>query len=157
MFRMQAFSKVLRLVELLLIVFSVWSCTQERDPDVGQADKRTVVSLHLGIKTQMSSGCSSCELVNKYKWNFLYRIFGGKEDIEFVVYCSDENKREVEQYLLYDVLILVDKSPETDELVVCHGRKTMFQKAGVLDMFSVRQITELLMDSALENGQPLRK
>ncbi|HEK85203.1 MAG TPA: hypothetical protein ENO29_02440 [Candidatus Aminicenantes bacterium] len=95
--------------------------------------------------------------MNKYQWNFLYRIFSGKEDIEFVVYCSDENKREVEQNLLYDVLILVDKSPETDELVVCHGRKTMFQKAGVLDMFSMRQITELLMDSALENEQPLRK
>lgn len=151
------FSKVLRLVALLLIVFLVWSCTQKGSLGVELADKKTVVSLQLGIKGQRSSGCSSGELMNKYQWNFLYKIFGRKENIEFVVYCSDEKKREVEQNLLYDVLLIVDKNPDTDELMVRHEGRTIFQKAGVLDMFSVRQITELLMDSVLENGQPLRK
>lgn len=147
---MQTFSKVLRLVELFLIVFLFWSCTQESGPEFGHIDKKTVVSLHLGIKAQRSSGCLSCELMNKYQWNFLYKIFGGKEGIEFIVYCSNEKKREVEQNLSYDVLLIVDKNPETDELIVRHEGRTIFQKAGVLDMFSVRQITDLLIDSALK-------
>lgn len=128
---MQTFSKVLRLVELFLIVFLFWSCTQESGPEFGQIDKRTVVSLHLGIKAQRSSGCLSCELMNKYQWNFLYKIFGGKEGIGFVVYCSNEKKREVEQNLSYDVFLIVDKNPETDELIVRHEGRTIFRESWI--------------------------
>lgn len=133
------------------VIFSIllylnWNCAQNKSPSASHTDKRTKVSLLLGKK----GTCTSCELINKYQWNFLYKIFGARNDIEFIVYCSNEIKKDIEQNFLFDKVLVTKKIPEDDVFTVYKEEKIIYQRQGVLDMYSVRQIINLLMDPVFE-------
>jgi len=133
------------------IVFSVllylnWNCAQDKIPSSNHIDKRTNVTLLLGKR----GTCTSCELLNKYQWNYLYEIFGARNDIEFIVYCSNEMKMDVEQHLLFDIVLVTKKIPEDDVFTVYKEEKIIYQRQGILDMYSVRQILDLLLDAVFD-------
>ncbi|MGB4704518.1 MAG: hypothetical protein WBI18_05520 [Candidatus Saccharicenans sp.] len=100
----------------------------------------------IGKSSLSKSGCASCFLKNKDQWNFLYRILKENYDIEFVVYCPDKIKNDIERNLLYNTAFITKKIPQDDVLTVCAHSKVVYQKIGILDMSSIRRITDMVVD-----------
>lgn len=145
------YQSIIKIIIKSGVVFSVFlylNCNYHQDkiPSTSHTDKRTNVTLLLGKR----GTCTSCELLNKYQWNYLYKIFGARNDIEFIVYCSNEMKKDIEQNLLFDTVLVTKKIPEEDVFTVYKEEKIIYQRQGVLDMYSVRQIINMLMDSIFE-------
>jgi len=67
-------------------------------------------------------------------------------DIEFTVYCPDEIKNDIKQDLFFDAVFAAKKIPQDDVFTVYKQGKVVYKKIGSLDMSSIREITDMLID-----------
>lgn len=105
-----------------------------------------MISLLIGKSSLRNSGCAPCYLKNKDQWNFLYKTLKVNNNIEFVVYCPYKMKNDMERNLFFDNVFPTKKTPQDDVLTVYAHRKVVYQKIGVLDMSSIRRITDIVVD-----------
>ena len=130
----------------MMLIFLNWSCNQDNNSLARSVSKSIRISLAIGKNSQGNRGCASCYLKNKYQWNFLYRRLKESTNIEFTVYCPDEIKNDIKQDLFFDAVFAAKKIPQHDVFTVYKQGKVVYQKIGVLDMSSIRQITDMLID-----------
>ena len=130
----------------MMLIFLNWSCNQDKTSLARSNSKNIRISFEIGKNSISNRDCASCYLKNRYQWNFLYRMLKESTDIEFTVYCPDEIKNDIKQDLFFDAVFAAKKIPQDDVFTVYKQGKVVYKKIGSLDMSSIREITDMLID-----------
>jgi len=91
-------------------------------------------------------GCASCEAQNTDQWNALYRVFGGREGIEFIVILPKGAAFPGGRALRCDVSIIGSDHGEEDKVVICERGVKRLEHAGVMDMAFIRKAYAILAE-----------
>lgn len=97
------------------------------------------------MKGSGADGCTLCDADNATQWNTLYKIYGGREEIEFLVIFPKDSSNRQKLDLRYDLGITEDETAdEQDRVVLCDRGAKKLENRGVIDMVFVRKAHELL-------------
>jgi len=92
-----------------------------------------------------ADGCTLCDADNATQWNTLYKIYGGREEIEFLVIFLKGASPGQKLDLRYDLGITADETADDqDKVVLCDRGAKKLENRGVIDMVFVRKAHELL-------------
>jgi len=106
---------------------------------------------HLSDK---SHGCSLCDSDNQDQWKTLYRVYGGREYIEFIVIFPDEVTKHTSPNISYDVGLISEKGTKYNEdvFVICNNAEELIEQNGRVDMNFVRKAHAILSMAYLDNN-----
>lgn len=101
-----------------------------------------------------SHRCSLCDSDNQDQWKTLYRIYGGRENIEFIVLFPDEVTKHTSLNISYDLGIISEKGTKNNEdvFVICKNVEELIEQNGRLDMNFVRKAHAILSMAYLDNN-----
>lgn len=97
-------------------------------------------------------GCALCDADNVEPWNALYKIYGGREDIEFVVILPQERSSRRKLDFRHDRRLIQDNATwaEQDAVVLCDGGEKKLEHTGIMDMAFARRVNEILSRAQVE-------
>jgi hypothetical protein len=76
----------------------------------------------------------------------MYKVFGGRENIEFITIFPEKERDERFTHLPRDIGIAVstERLPENDIISICRERKKLLEHIGIADMSFLRKMYEIL-------------
>jgi hypothetical protein len=84
--------------------------------------------------------CALCDADNAAQWNALYRVFGGREDIEFMIVRPKGAEAFRDGALRHDLSIAGNGAGPEDKIVVCDRGVKRLDHTGVIDMVFIREV-----------------
>jgi hypothetical protein len=99
------------------------------------------------IKKTGSKGCSLCDADNHAQWNTLYKMYGGRDHIEFIVIFPEKLSNYKELDMPYDLSIMLDvkAAAKQDIIILCKRGEKIYENIGTVDMAFVRKVNETLV------------
>ena len=117
--------------------------------DVGPKIRLVYMVRGPAAKGVQANGCALCDADNADQWNTLYRVFGGREDIEFVVIRPERSARPDDRTLRCDrSIVRGDGAGDEDQIILCDRGLVRLDHRGVIDMAFVREAYEFLTKPA---------
>jgi hypothetical protein len=117
------------------------------DPCFDAVERRIRIIYLLRVPSKKATegkGCALCDADNTAQWNALYRVFGGREDIEFVIVRSKGPEAMLNRTLHHDLSIAGNGAGEEDKVIVCDRGVKRLDHTGILDMAFIREVYAIL-------------
>lgn len=96
-------------------------------------------------------GCALCNSDKYDLWEAMFKMYGGRNYIEFIVFFPDEMTAN-RINMPYDTPIFskLKFRGKKDVIIICQHRKKIIKKAGRIDMAFIRKVHEVLSGTHLD-------
>jgi hypothetical protein len=102
-------------------------------------------------KNTDSKGCAFCDADNHEQWNTMYKIYGGRDYIEFIVISPEELSNYRKFDMPYDLSIMMDvKAAAKQDIIICKRGEQIYENIGTMDMAFIRKVNKTLVTAHLE-------
>lgn len=103
-------------------------------------------------KNTDSKGCALCDADNLEQWNTMYKIYGGRDYIEFIVIFPEKLSNYKKFDMLYDLSMMmgVKATAKQDIIIICKRGEKIYENIGTMDMAFIRKVNETLVTAHIE-------